>query len=65
MTPYVRAKFRVMFRHFETTSILMRCNGGRSLDILDSYKEIDQLHIKFCKYILGVRQQTSNYVVYE
>ena len=28
------------------------------------YKEIDKLHIKFCKYILGVRQQTSNYAVY-
>ena len=24
------------------------------------YKEVDKLHIKFCKYILGVRKQTSN-----
>ena len=28
------------------------------------YKEVDKLHIKFCKYILGVRKQTSNYAVY-
>ena len=28
------------------------------------YKEVEKLHIKFCKYILGVRKQTSNYAVY-
>jgi hypothetical protein len=28
------------------------------------YKEIDKLHIRFCKYILGVRKQTPNVAVY-
>ncbi|XP_053386465.1 uncharacterized protein LOC128550759 [Mercenaria mercenaria] len=28
------------------------------------FKEIDKLHIKFCKTILGVRQQTPNLAVY-
>ena len=27
-------------------------------------KEIDKLHIKFCKYVLGVKTQTSNFAVY-
>ena len=26
-------------------------------------KEIDKLHIKFCKYVLGVKTQTSNFAV--
>ena len=29
-----------------------------------NFKEVDKLHIKFCKYILGVRQQTPNMAVY-
>ena len=28
-------------------------------------KEIDKLHIKFCKYVLGVKTQTSNFAVYD
>ena len=28
-------------------------------------KEIDKLHIKFCKYVLGVKTQISNFAVYE
>ena len=27
------------------------------------YKEIDKVHIKFCKYILGVKSQTPNFAV--
>ena len=27
-------------------------------------KEIDKFHIKFCKYVLGVKTQTSNFAVY-
>lgn len=27
-------------------------------------KEIDKIHVKFCKYILGVRQQTPNVAVF-
>ena len=27
-------------------------------------KEIDKLHIKFCKYVLGVKTQTPNFAVY-
>ena len=27
-------------------------------------KEIDKLHIKFCKYVLDVKTQTSNFAVY-
>ena len=29
-----------------------------------NFKECDKLHIKFCKYSLGVRQQTPNMAVY-
>ena len=28
-----------------------------------NYSEVDKIHYKFCKYILGVRQQTSNAAV--
>ena len=28
-----------------------------------NYKEVDELHIRFCKMILGVRKQTMNYAV--
>ena len=28
------------------------------------YGHIDKIHIKFCKNLLGVRAQTSNYAVY-
>ena len=31
---------------------------------LYDYSCIDKIHIKFCKIILGVRQQTPNYSVY-
>ena len=30
---------------------------------LYDYKEIDKVHIKFCKYILGVKSQTPNFAV--
>jgi len=29
-----------------------------------NYKHVDKLHIKFCKYILGVKKQTPTYAVY-
>jgi hypothetical protein len=28
-----------------------------------NYKEVDKLHIRFCKHVLGVKQQTPNYAV--
>ena len=28
-----------------------------------NYKEVDKLHIRFCKMVLGVRNQTVNYAV--
>ena len=31
---------------------------------LYKYENIDKIHIKFCKNILGVRTQTPNYAVY-
>jgi len=29
-----------------------------------NYKEVDKLHIRFCKYLLGVKKQTPTYAVY-
>ncbi len=29
-----------------------------------SYKEVDRLHLRFCKYLLGVKQQTPNSAVF-
>ena len=28
-----------------------------------NYKQVDKLHIQFCKMVLGVRKQTMNYTV--
>ena len=37
--------------------------GSEVLGVYD-FKKIDKLHIRFCKNILGVRQQTQNIAVY-
>ncbi len=29
-----------------------------------NYKDVDKLHKKFCKYVLGVKKQTYTYAVY-
>ena len=29
-----------------------------------NYKEVNKLHIRFCKYLLGVKKQTPTYAVY-
>jgi hypothetical protein len=37
---------------------------GSEVSGIYNFQEIDKLHIRFCKYILGVKQQTPNFAVY-
>ena len=48
---------------FDTMIVPILLYGSEIWGVYD-YKEVDKLHIKFCKNILGVRKQTSNYAVY-
>ena len=55
--------FQFIFSLFDTMIVPILLYGSEVWGVYN-FKEVDKLHIKFCKYILGVRQQTPNMAVY-
>ncbi len=54
---------KTKFYLFDTMVLPILLYGSEIYGAYD-FKEIDKLHIRFCKYVLGVKHQTPNYAVY-
>ena len=50
-------KTKLSLFDFLVVPILLYCSEVRGIY---NYRDIDNLHLKFCKIILGVNKQTSN-----
>jgi hypothetical protein len=48
---------------FDSMVVPILLYGSEVIGIYD-FQEIDKLHIRFCKHVLGVKLQTPNYAVY-
>ena len=59
----VKLTVNTKLHSFDTMVVPILLYGSEVWGV-SKFKEVDKLHIRFCKYILGVRQQTPNLAVY-
>jgi hypothetical protein len=59
----VKIDLKTKLSMFDTLVVPILLYGSEIWGVYN-YKEIDKLHLRFCKYILGVRPQTSNVAVF-
>ena len=59
----VSMDFKTKLKLFETMVVPILTYGAEVWGVYN-YKEVDKLYVKFCKYILGVKQQTPNMAVF-
>ena len=59
----VQLTVKTKLQLFDTMIVPILLYGSEVWGVYN-FKEVDKLHIKFCKYILGIRQQIPNMAVY-